>query len=152
MNKCFYFANRSDNWSTPNNIFNYYKDLGFKDFNPLADFYKNSLLKDFDKYFCNPPFSNIEPFVDYMISNPYDSVMLLPVRLNTNWFQKLLLHKVDIIIIGRICYSASGYAPFDSMLVYLSKNNISNRIGFIHNLKDVNYLNNIQFTIFDYIL
>ena len=66
-NKCFIYQNRHDNWSTPKNIFNKYKDLGFKDFNPLEINYKNSLLLPFDNYFCNPPFSNVEPFVDYMI-------------------------------------------------------------------------------------
>ena len=54
MNKCFLTRN-NDQWSTPKNIYNYYLENGFIDFNPLADIYEDSLLKDFNcDLFCNP--------------------------------------------------------------------------------------------------
>ena len=61
-NDFFKYSNRHDNWETPKDILYYFRDNGYMDFNPLSVNYSNSLLKDYNKYFCNPPFSNLEHF------------------------------------------------------------------------------------------
>ena len=147
------YKNKTDQWATPRTIYQHYIDLGYTDFNPLKENYKNSLLLPHKNYYCNPPYSNIEPFIDYMIENTkkgYKAVLLLPVRLNTNWFIKLLIQKVKIIIIGRINYNDYKInAPFDSMIVEMNPNIKENTISFDRKYKHINTINNIQLTLED---
>lgn len=95
------------------------------DFNPLAINYEDSLSKEFNcDLFCNPPYSNIEPFVDYMIQHykkGYHVIMLLPVRSGTKWFKKLLEYSNCRILFftQRLHFNDKGSAPFDCMLVQL---------------------------------
>lgn len=43
-----------------------------------------------DRYFCNPPYSNIEPFVDAALANPSTLwAFILPVRTRSAWFERL---------------------------------------------------------------
>lgn len=153
MNKCFTYVDRSDNWETPRDILNYFFNNGYIDFNPLSVNYSNSLLKPYNKYFCNPPFSNIEPFIDYMIkcSKLYNCVLLLPIRLNTNWFIKLVKNGCSIIVIGRLKYSGKDFAPFDSMLVFLAPEDQEKQcfLSFDRQFKNRDLSKNIQLSIFD---
>lgn len=124
-NKCFISRN-NDQWATPSNIYDFFiNHCGMTDFNPLCEDFEDSLSKIFDTdLFCNPPYSNIEPFVDYMINHSkkgYNVTMLLPVRTGTKWFKKLLdLGRPRILFFTqRLHFSNKGSCPFDTMLVQL---------------------------------
>ena len=124
-NKCF-ITRGNDQWATPSNIYNLFVRSGmFEDFNPLCEDYDDSLKKVFNcNLFCNPPFSNIEPFVDYMLNHykkGYHVVMLLPVRSGTKWFYKLFTNSnIHIYFFTqRLHFNDSKSAPFDCMLVML---------------------------------
>ena len=125
MNKCFITKN-NDQWSTPKNIYDFFISSGFVDFNPLSLNYEDSLRKQFScNLFCNPPYSNIEPFVDYMIEhckNGYTIVMLLPTRSGTKWFKKLFefYHCHFYFFTQRLHFNDFKSAPFDTFLVYLN--------------------------------
>lgn len=123
MEKCFLTRN-NDQWATPTNIYNFFiNHCGLTDFNPLVENYDNSLIKEFNcDLFCNPPFSNIEPFVDYMINHykkGYHVTMLLPVRSGTKWFKKILENSNCRILFftQRLHFSNKGACPFDCMIV-----------------------------------
>lgn len=141
MNNCFKWKT-NDQYATPDNIYNTFISMGYTDFNPLYENYDNSLIKEFNcNLYCNPPYSNIEPFVDYMINHAargYNVVMLLPVRTGTKWFYKLYKYGCDIALFTqRLHFSNKAAAPFDCMLVFLSKKTV-NKIYFIdRNLKEV---------------
>ena len=148
----FTYSIRNQNLKTPSNLYNYFiNELGLLDFNPYNPNYeKNSLLLDYNNYYCNPPFNNIEPFVDYHINNVkngFNSILLLPIRLNTNWFMKLLNFGADFYIIGRIKYNDLGYAPFDSMLVDIT--GCSSRMCFAKKFNGLNKHKFIQVSMFD---
>ena len=130
--------------------------MGYKDFNPLKNDFFNSLLLPYDNYFCNPPFSNIEPFVDYMIKcnqSGFNCVMLLPVRMCTRWFQKLVFYGVKVVFItNRLKYgNSSTSAPFDSMLVFLDQ--CRDLLFSWSSTKDIEFdsIKYIQTSIFDFI-
>lgn len=126
MNKCFLWST-NDQYATPKNIYDQIINYGYVDFNPLCENYDDSLLKEFNcNLFCNPPYSNIEPFVDYMINHNlkgYKVLMLLPVRSGTNWFRKIMLNNRCLICFftQRLHFNESKSAPFDCMLVYFGK-------------------------------
>lgn len=137
MNKCFKWS-LNDQWQTPSNIYNYFINNGFIDFNPLCIDYDNSLNKIFTcDLYCNPPYSNIEPFVDYMINHNlkgYKVVMLLPVRSGTAWFRKILnnSHCSIYFFTQRLHFSDKNSAPFDCMLVYFNLDTVCNKFYFIN--------------------
>ena len=122
MNKCFVWKT-NDQYSTPSFIYNYFINyLHYVDFNPLCVDYEDSLKKEFNcDLFCNPPYSNIEPFVDYMLDHMnkgFSCIMLLPVRSGTKWFKKIIDNKLTInFFTQRLNFNDGKYAPFDCMLV-----------------------------------
>lgn len=76
--------------------------------------------------FCNPPYSEIDKWVDKAIlehQKQYDSdiLLLVPARTDTKWFCKLLSHACHVKFIeGRLHFNDSkGSAPFPSILVEL---------------------------------
>ena len=138
MNKCFKWK-LNDQYATPKNIYNYIVNVkGFTDFNPLCENYDDSLLKIFNcNLFCNPPYSNIEPFVDYMIKHSnkgYKCIMLLPVRSGAKWFRKLYNYDKSqfLFFTQRLHFNEGNSAPFDCMLVVLGYVIRGNKISFIN--------------------
>lgn len=136
MEKCFLTRN-NDQWASPNNIYNYYiHELGYYDFNPLSIKYEDSLKKEFNcNLFCNPPYSNIEPFVDYMIEHVkkgFKVIMLLPTRSGTKWFKKLIdfNHSKIYFFTQRLHFNESKSAPFDCFIAEIDLE-IKNEIKFI---------------------
>lgn len=125
------FLHKSDDWSTPKFIYDKFViDCGYYDPCPLNR-ERDCLLSDdwheIKNIFINPPYSNIEAFVDKAIrefnySSNQDIVFLLPVRTDTRWFQKLSSFGCDIRFFrGRLKFGDSkGSAPFPSMLVRLN--------------------------------
>lgn len=140
MKKCFKW-NKNDQYATPTNIYDFYiNKMGYTDFNPLKVDYVDSLKLEFNcDLYCNPPYSNIEPFVDYMINHykkGYNVVMLLPVRTGTKWFRKIVKENCEIdFFTQRLKFNDYQSAPFDCMLVWFNKD-IEKKMCFIdRNLK-----------------
>lgn len=124
------FLHKSDDWATPKFIYDkFVNECGYYDPCPLHSD-RDCLLVDnwngIKNIFINPPYSNIEAFVDKAIrefnfSLNQDIVFLLPVRTDTRWFKKLSNFGCDIRFFrGRLKFGDSkGSAPFPSMLVRL---------------------------------
>ena len=96
MNTKVLFSKESDHWSTPKTIYDYFMNKRFVDPCPLHC-EENNLLKDFGNVnlYINPPYSDINSWVDYSISHvcKYFGAkvyLLVPSRTDTKWFQKLL--------------------------------------------------------------
>lgn len=120
----------SDNWSTPKDIYEFYKSIGYLDPCPLfADdliptmFYEKFYSRNL---FINPPYSQIEDWITFAINhykNGYNTIVLLvPSRTDTKWFHKLLKYNPYIVFIkGRLKFGDSNNtAPFPSVLIILA--------------------------------
>lgn len=121
------FSHASDDWATPKKLYDYFMDNGYIDPCPLKaifdcfsiDYRKNS------KFFINPPYSNINHFVDFAFyqldkNNADCVVFLVPSRTDTRWFQRLLKRGgCDFYFIkGRLHFNDSkNSAPFPSVLI-----------------------------------
>lgn len=146
------YKNKTDSWSTPNAIYSFFMEESFFDPCPLDD---NGCLGlfanwfDKKKIFVNPPYSNIDPFIDMSINASLMGckvILLLPVRTGSKWFSSLINYSlgVDIWFIrGRLSFGDSkSSAPFDSMFVFLgfTKFNcfkVVNRDCILENLKSI---------------
>ena len=117
---------KTDDWSTPSDLYNYFMDLGYIDPCPLnstidglaIDYYKKRL-------FVNPPFSNLITWVDWCIkqyNNGCSVVLLMPARTDTKYFHKLLSYHPRIVFFeGRLKFGGSNQcAPFPTILVELT--------------------------------
>lgn len=122
------FSHKSDNWRTPSNIYNFLKSVGYIDlfpycceYNQFDILYKHKLL------FCNPPFSQLNKVIDYLITlyNYYNDILLLiPSRTDTAYFHKLI-HSCNceiLFIEGRLKFNDYKCAAFPSLLIHLNKN------------------------------
>jgi phage N-6-adenine-methyltransferase len=65
-------------------------------FNPSVD--ENGLLTDWSGkiVYCNPPYSNILPWVQKALASKCCTVFLVPARTDTPWFRLLLDAKAEI--------------------------------------------------------
>jgi hypothetical protein len=65
-------------------------------YNPAKD--GDGLLTDWSGkiVYCNPPYSNIEPWVRKAIASKCTTIFLLPCRSDTAWFRLFLDAKVEI--------------------------------------------------------
>ena len=119
----------TDNWSTPKEIYNYYiYELGYYDPCPLnAEELTDLNSLNENDMFINPPYSDINSWVDYAIYNHrrYNKhiVLLIPSRTDTKYFHKLLEYGVQLEFIkGRLKFGNNkNGAPFPSVLVHLMK-------------------------------
>lgn len=139
MNKILLSRN-SDNWETPKALYNLYNDLGFLDPCPLNSKEDNLKSRDFfgKNLFINPPYSQIDKWVDFAINNFANDnmiVLLIPARTDTKYFKKLYEFKCEFIFItGRLHFNdLKSAAPFPSLLVFL--NNKYNTIELIERRK-----------------
>lgn len=139
MNKVL-FSSKSDEWSTPQNLF----DKLFRLFNftldPCATYENHKLPKyytieddgliqnwDNEVVFCNPPYSQISRWVDKCFES-YEKCplicLLIPSRTDTKYFQKMLKSRYCNIYFlpGRLKFSNSkNSASFPSCLCFFSK-------------------------------
>lgn len=132
MNTKVMFSSLSDEWRTPQSLFNKLdKEFNFdSDPCPMTNkLLKKGLKKEYGKrVFINPPYSNIKNWleqVDYFI-NWYPKkiiVMLIPSRTDTRWWHDYVMKAKEIRFIkGRLKFS--GYknsAPFPSCIVIFKK-------------------------------
>lgn len=130
------FSSKSDEWSTPKDL---YEELD-KEFNftldPCSTNDNCKCLKHFtieddgltknwggERVFCNPPYSNIAEWVKkaYRESIKENTlvVLLIPARTDTKYFQDYIYHRSEIRFIrGRLKFGESkNPAPFPSMIV-----------------------------------
>ena len=130
------FSSNSDNWSTPQDVYEALDNEFNFNLDPCADannhkcelFFTqkdDGLSKNWGGYrvFCNPPYSNIAAWVKkaYSEATKPDTlvVLLIPARTDTKYFQEYIYHRSEIRFIkGRLKFGESkNSAPFPSMIV-----------------------------------
>jgi phage N-6-adenine-methyltransferase len=133
------FSSNSDEWETPQDLFNELNQEFRFDLDVAATREnkkcKNYFSKDLDGLkqswqgsyvFCNPPYSQISKWVKKASGEANSNtkvVMLLPARTDTKWFHKYIYNKTEIRFIkGRLKFSNSkNSAPFPSMIVIFNR-------------------------------
>ena len=135
-NKQALYTSKSDEWATPQSLFDELNaEFGFN-LDPCATkenakcerFYTaecNGLAQNWGGYrvFCNPPYSKIAKWVEkcYREGHKDDTtvVLLIPARTDTKYFHNYILHRSEIRFIkGRLKFGdGKGTAPFPSMVV-----------------------------------
>jgi len=134
MNTELHFSSKTDDWATPQAVF----DELDKEFNftldPCASQENHKCEKFFTKeddglkqnwqgerIFCNPPYGRvIKDWVQKMFSGGGEiTVGLLPARTDTKWFHEFIYKKAEIRFIkGRLKFgNSNNSAPFPSMIV-----------------------------------
>lgn len=130
------FSSKSDEWSTPNKIyddlnneFNFNLDPCSSEVNHKCENYftieDDGLSKNWGGYrvFCNPPYSNIAAWVKkaWQESTKDNTlvVLLIPARTDTKYFHEYIYQRSEIRFIkGRLKFGESkNSAPFPSMIV-----------------------------------
>lgn len=130
------FSSKTDEWATPqhifdelNNEFGFDLDVCANESNHKCENYysieQDGLLQDWSghRVFCNPPYSNIAEWVKkafYETKNDNTLVVLLiPSRTDTKYFQNYIYNRSEIRFInGRLKFGNSkNSAPFPSMIV-----------------------------------
>lgn len=130
------FSSNSDDWSTPqyiydelNNEFDFNLDPCSSDDNYKCENHftiaEDGLTKNWEGYrvFCNPPYSNIAAWVKKAYKEATKKktlvVLLIPARTDTKYFHEYIYHRSEIRFIkGRIKFGDSkNSAPFPSMIV-----------------------------------
>lgn len=119
-------ADIRDLWQTPRWLFDYMDnlnqyvcDIAASDYNHLCNEYvteqQNAFIFDFSIFegnsvWCNPPYSDINPWVDLAIKNRNQfgvgTTLLVPADTSVKWFEKALnsCDKVYFIVGGRISF------------------------------------------------
>ncbi len=125
-------SKKSDHWSTPAKLYNWYIERGYIDPCPLHCKIDALTKKDWPiraKYFVNPPYSNINSFVELAIQliEVYEAIriiLLVPARTDTKWFHKIINSKYcDSLefIRGRLKFgNSNNSAPFPTILITMS--------------------------------
>lgn len=137
MNTKGVFSSATDEWSTPQELFDELNEKYHFDLDPCADeanhkcslYYtkeQNGLMQPWEGHnvFCNPPYGReIGKWVKRgceqgKLPNTL-VVMLLPARTDTKWFHDFIYGKAEIVFLrGRLKFGGSkNSAPFPSMIV-----------------------------------
>jgi hypothetical protein len=95
----WYGHGRRQNWTTPRVLFDpLHAEYGFtmdgasepgNALLPKSSTVENPLPWEGERVFCNPPWSNITPFVE-LASTAELAVLLVPARTNVRWFHRAL--------------------------------------------------------------
>ncbi len=128
MNKEVLFSSKTDNWSTPKDLYNSLNNEFNFDFDPCPLRSKEDGLEIDWKgnIFINPPYSNVAPFLEKGVEelnkgNAKVLVYLLASRTDVKWFHKYIYNKPNVeirFIKGRLHFGDSkNSAPFPSMIV-----------------------------------
>ena len=129
------FSSKSDEWETPQQIFEQL-DAEFRfnlDACATADNHKcekyftkeeDGLSKKWGGYsvWCNPPYSNIKDWAKKCYEEGHKPnttvVMLIPSRTDTKWWHNYIQYKSEVRFIkGRLKFSNSNPAPFPSAVI-----------------------------------
>jgi len=118
--------NERDTWRTPKYIFDYaQKTVGRFDFDTACS-YENSLASPVWNGFvhedallvswkgvlwCNPPYSNITPWIEKAIESDAITVMLIPSPNGESYYKNLIENSHEIAIQGRISFIGADGKP-----------------------------------------
>lgn len=137
------FSHKSDHWTTPKVLYDLYvKENGHFDPCPLHCVSFDGLSIPWkEKNFVNPPYSQIDKWVDKAIQESKlhkKVVLLLPVRTDTKWFEKLSKYGITVhFFTGRLKFGDSkNSAPFPLMLVFLTPFNFLRNFFFISKIDE----------------
>ena len=133
------YSHNSDDWATPEDIYNHFvKELRCIDPCPLHS-KVNTLTNIFlgSKLYINPPYSRIDSWITFIENNlnmnklygyACPIFLLIPSRTDTKYFHKLMHLSCSIelyFIKGRLKFGNSkNSAPFPSVLIKLYNGNI----------------------------
>ena len=139
MNTDVMFSSKTDQWETPQDLFDELNnEFGFT-LDPCADDKNNKCKKYFTKeidglsqcwkgesVFCNPPYGREigswvrKCYLHGKVENGI-AVMLIPARTDTRWFHEYIYNKKNVevrFLKGRLKFGGSkNSAPFPSMVV-----------------------------------
>lgn len=130
------YTSRSDEWSTPQDVFDELNAEFHFDLDPCATDEnrkcENYFTKEQDglkqnwggyRVFCNPPYGSIAKWTEKCFREGCKDntlvVMLIPSRTDTRYFHNFIYNRAEIRFVkGRIQFGDSGNnAPFPSMIV-----------------------------------
>ena len=117
-----------DTYETPMNVFNYFNDQYDFDVDICAqdhtakcanyltkeqDALSKSWCFEGDRIWCNPPYSDIKPWIEKAIEAKSDGslvVMLVMADQSVGWFKRALSEVNEIVIVtgGRLSFNANG--------------------------------------------
>lgn len=137
MNTAVMFSSASDQWATPQWLFDDFNaEFGFtldacalpsnakcaKYFTPEVD----GLVQDWsgEVVWCNPPYGReigkwVKKCAEESKKNNTTVVALLPARTDTKWFHEYIYRRAEVVFLrGRLKFGdAKNSAPFPSMIV-----------------------------------
>lgn len=144
MNTDVMFSSKTDNWATPQNLFDSLNNEFDFTLDPCADDYNHKCNKYYTKeidglkqswkgerIFCNPPYGRViynwvQKCYTENIKNNVLSVMLIPSRTDTKWFHEFIYKNPNAeirFLKGRLKFGESNNsAPFPSMIVIFKVN------------------------------
>ena len=130
------FSHKSDEWATPQALFDELnKEFNFnldpcatKDNHKCDKYYtmqENGLTQNWGgcRVFCNPPYSQISEWVEKAFRESKNDntlvVLLIPSRTDTRYFHNFIYNRAEISFVkGRLKFGdGKNSAPFPSMLV-----------------------------------
>ena len=130
------FTSNSDEWATPNDLFNNLDEEFLFTLDPCATQENHKCEKWYsitddglslpwggEHVFCNPPYSQIAKWVEKAYREAQTDktvvVLLIPSRTDTRYFHDYIYGRSEIRFIkGRLHFNESkGPAPFPSMIV-----------------------------------
>lgn len=115
-----------DKWKTPQYIFDYaQKIVGYISYDTACDSinklappvwsghsHKDALLSAwYDVCWCNPPYSNIAPWIKKAIASDAITVMLIPSPNGEAYYSELIANSHEISIQGRISFIGADGKP-----------------------------------------
>ena len=130
-----YFTSNSDEWETPQTLFDELNEEFRFNLDPCAtqstakcEKYftadDNGLTHSWGGYrvFCNPPYSEISKWVEKCYREGVKDntlvVMLIPSRTDTRYFHDFIYQRAEIRFVrGRVKFGGKSNAPFPSMIV-----------------------------------
>jgi len=143
MNGKGLFSSNSDEWATPqklfddlNNEFDFELDVCATEENHKCPEYftkeQDGLSKNWGgkRIWCNPPYSQIEKWVEKAFRETRTDrtivVMLIPSRTDTRYFHNYIYQRSEIRFVkGRLKFGdGKGSAPFPSMIIIFRGANI----------------------------
>lgn len=144
MNNKVMFSSKTDEWSTPQDLFDSLNEEFHFDLDVCANETNHKCALYYDRkqdglkmpwrehvVWCNPPYGKeigkwVHAANQEHMTNGTTIVMLLPARTDTKWFHDDLLGWADIRFLrGRLKFGGSKHsAPFPSMLAVFKKSEI----------------------------
>ena len=130
----WYGKARRQNWRTPRVLFNKLNERwhftmdGASELDnallPKASTVEYPLSWDSERVFCNPPWSNIRPFLD-LSKTAECAVFLVPARTNSRWFHHALaLGAQPVYFLGKPRFEGAPFnSPVDCLLLVFGGKN-----------------------------